>query len=300
MTQIGKVFISHASADKLFVDRLAADLAQRGVPIWYDRLDLKAGDSVPGKINEGLASSKYFLIVLSPRAVGSRWVQEELNAALVRQIAEAGTFLIPVLYQQCEIPPLVKHRRYVDFCQDYEAGLTELLDVFGKDAAVSVELEGKSLYPWPDLNPSGITQCYLHSTRFDKFFRLNCDLTWSVDHAINYIVETLKLPWNTEVSQLGMRWTFSYGIVFNGSGLILSNTLEQAGVSGGSVLKLSINGTYEDRWEKELRSMWDGSKMYEVGSAIRREQELKSWITNRGSLRQSRLKELADACFSHV
>lgn len=66
---VGKVFISHASGDKTFVDRLTADLAQRGVSLWYDKLDLRIGDSVPGKINEGLASSKYFITVLSPRSV---------------------------------------------------------------------------------------------------------------------------------------------------------------------------------------------------------------------------------------
>ncbi len=172
--------------------------------------------------------------------------------------------------------------------------------VFGKDAAVSAELDGKGLYPWPDLNQPDTTQCYLHSTRFDKLFRLSCDLAWSASRAIDYIVDTLKLPWRTEVSQLGMRWSFSYGIVFNDSALSLSQTLEQAGVSGGSVLKLNISGTYEDLWEKELRSMWDGSKLYEVMGAMRREQQLRQLIESRGRLDHKRLKELADACFAHV
>jgi hypothetical protein len=76
-----KVFISHASKDKNFVDRLVSDLAARGVPVWYDKLDVRLGDSIPGKINSGISEAKYFLIVLSPAAVKSKWVQEELNAA---------------------------------------------------------------------------------------------------------------------------------------------------------------------------------------------------------------------------
>lgn len=82
-TPIGKVFVSHSSADKSFVDRLIADLAAREIPIWYDKFDLRVGDSVTGGINKGLTSSKYFLIVLSKSAVASRWVTEELNAALI-------------------------------------------------------------------------------------------------------------------------------------------------------------------------------------------------------------------------
>jgi hypothetical protein len=68
-----KVFISHASRDKNFVDRLVSDLAARGVPVWYDKLDVRLGDSIPGKINSGISEAKYFLIVLSPAAVKSKW-----------------------------------------------------------------------------------------------------------------------------------------------------------------------------------------------------------------------------------
>ncbi len=65
MPPAGKVFVSHASADKPFVDRLVADLATRGISVWYDKLDLRLGESIPGSINTGLLESKYFAIVLS-------------------------------------------------------------------------------------------------------------------------------------------------------------------------------------------------------------------------------------------
>ena len=58
MSPVGKIFISHASADKPFVDRLVADLAANSVPVWYDKLNLRIRDSVPGSINAGLADSK--------------------------------------------------------------------------------------------------------------------------------------------------------------------------------------------------------------------------------------------------
>ena len=50
-TPIGKVFVSHASADNPFVDRLVADLAARAIPVWYDELNLRVGTSVTGGIN---------------------------------------------------------------------------------------------------------------------------------------------------------------------------------------------------------------------------------------------------------
>ena len=45
MSSIGKIFISHASTDKPFVDRLAADLAD-GNQLFLDGKEL-AGETVP-------------------------------------------------------------------------------------------------------------------------------------------------------------------------------------------------------------------------------------------------------------
>jgi hypothetical protein len=146
----GKVFISHASKDKNFVDRLVSDLAARGVPVWYDKLDVRLGDSIPGKINSGISEAKHFLIVLSPAAVKSKWVQEELNAALMRQVASAGTFLLPVLVEDRAVTQLLGHRRFANFREDYEAGLEELLEVFGRDTQAAELAEKNLANTWPD------------------------------------------------------------------------------------------------------------------------------------------------------
>jgi TIR domain len=154
---------SHTSKDKPFVDRLVSDLAAHGIPVWYDKLDLRLGDSIPGKINSGLSGAQYSLIVLSPAAVKSSWVREELNAALMRQVASAGTFLLPVLVEDCDVPPLLAHRRFADFRTDYRAGLAELLELFGralgrpKGRAKSLSIRGP-IWRFPTGNLSTCTQ----------------------------------------------------------------------------------------------------------------------------------------------
>jgi hypothetical protein len=296
----GKIFISHASKDKNFVDRLVSDLAAHGVPVWYDKLDVRLGDSTPGKINSGISEAKYFLIVLSPAAVKSKWVQEELNAALMRQVASAGTFLIPVLVEDCDVPPLLNHRRFADFRKDYEAGLEELLEVFGRDAKAA-ELAGKNLvHSWPDLEVSDREFIYLHSTRFDKFFRMNCDLEWTANRTIDYIVSMLSLPRRTEIPELGMRWSFSYKLVYGEHSVPLRTTLKEAGIVIGSIVKISISGSYKDLYENEIKQMWEPGKVYEIMSMRMRELELKKKIEDRGRLTQERLKQIADSCFAHV
>jgi TIR domain len=295
-----KVFISHSGHDKSFVDRLVSDLAKNGIPVWYDKLDLRIGESIPGKINDGLAGAKYFLIVLSPHSATSAWVREELNSALMMQVAAGGTFIIPVLLADCEIPRLLSHRRFADFRKDYDDALSELLSLWNTDHSVSAQMENKALYPWPDIETSDAEHVYLHSSRFDKFFRMNCSLSWTANHTIDYVVSTLHLPRNKELPELGMRWSFSYGLVYNDELITLSTTLQAAGVTTGNVLRINISGKYEDLYEKELSSMWDGSKMYEMSGALRRQAELQLRIRDRGPLTQMRLREVSNSCFKHV
>jgi hypothetical protein len=43
---------------------------------------------------------------------------------------------------------------------------------------------------------------------------MNCELEWTADRTINYIVSTLDLPRGKEFPELGMSWTFSYKLVY--------------------------------------------------------------------------------------
>ena len=300
MQTIGKVFISHSSADKDFVDRLVADLVKRSIPVWYDKMDIAIGDSIPGRVNEGLADCRHFLIVMSPSSMNSKWVQEELNAGLVRQIANSGSFIVPLMIKSCDVPPLLAHRRYADFTESYEDGLRDLLAVWGKDIEACEAVGKDSVFPWPDGANVGENFFYLHSERFDRFFRVACSLSSTCGVILDHLIESRSLPYRSEQPDLGFIWHFSYRLVFDGKSIPLSDTLEKAGVAQGSILKLSINGRFEDVHRKELNSMWDGSKMYEMGGAMQKERQLRDAIAARGPLTRENLRGFANRCFAHV
>jgi hypothetical protein len=124
-----KVFLSHSSQDKEFTDRLVVDLEKAGVDVWYDRWEIRAGDSIVSKINAGLKDSDYVLVVISPNSVGSPWVTLEINAALIESLGNRSSYLLPVLLADTDLPPVLRDRRYADFRRDYEGGLREVLDV---------------------------------------------------------------------------------------------------------------------------------------------------------------------------
>jgi tetratricopeptide (TPR) repeat protein len=136
-----RVFVSHSSEDKRFVQRLVEDLKSRGLPVWLDEVELEAGNSIIEKISKGLRDTDYLVIVLSQASVQSLWVRAELNAALMRQFSGKGTIVLPAIIEDCEIPALLQDRKYADFRRSYEEGLQTLLSVLEHEAVSASDLE---------------------------------------------------------------------------------------------------------------------------------------------------------------
>lgn len=75
------VFLSHTSIDKPFVEKIARDLNRLGIDAWVDKYEIKVGESIFWRVEEGLRESEYFAIVLSPEALASEWVRSEIAVA---------------------------------------------------------------------------------------------------------------------------------------------------------------------------------------------------------------------------
>jgi hypothetical protein len=90
------VFICHATEDKdSFVRSLAHQLRQAGIYVWYDEFTLSIGDSLRRKIDKGLATSRYGIVVLSPAFFAKQWPQYELDGLLEREF-DLGKVVLPI------------------------------------------------------------------------------------------------------------------------------------------------------------------------------------------------------------
>jgi TIR domain len=73
-----RLFISHASEDKKdFVEPLVTSL-EKIYEVWFDKRELAVGDSLFGKISEGLSSCDFGVVVLSPH-YAKKWPKAELG-----------------------------------------------------------------------------------------------------------------------------------------------------------------------------------------------------------------------------
>ena len=90
------VFISHASEDKDSVVRpLAFALKNKGVNVWYDEFELKIGDSLRRKIDQGLSKSKFGIVVISRSFIKKGWTNYELDGLMTKAIS-GQQILLPI------------------------------------------------------------------------------------------------------------------------------------------------------------------------------------------------------------
>jgi hypothetical protein len=94
------VFISHASEDKEAVTiPLAKALERAGLSVWLDRQELRLGDSLREKIDEGLANSQFGIVILSPSFLAKGWTRRELDGLFAVEDAAGRKVILPIWYQ---------------------------------------------------------------------------------------------------------------------------------------------------------------------------------------------------------
>jgi hypothetical protein len=92
-------FISHATEDKVdFVRPLADILKEYGFRIWYDEFELEVGDSLRESIDKGLVSSRYGIVVLSPKFLDKSWTKYELNSLVAKEV-EGQKVILPIWHK---------------------------------------------------------------------------------------------------------------------------------------------------------------------------------------------------------
>lgn len=94
------VFISHASEDKDEVVRPLADALQvLGLGVWYDEYTLRVGDSLRRKIDSGLATSRFGVVVLSQAFFAKNWPQYELDGLVTREQSRGEQIILPIWHK---------------------------------------------------------------------------------------------------------------------------------------------------------------------------------------------------------
>jgi hypothetical protein len=120
------LFLCHSSSDKGLVRMVNDDLRRLGANTWLDENKIKVGDSLVGKISDGLKDSQFMVVFLSPRSLKSLWTKREWQSFLSRQLSGSTITILPALLERCEIPSILADLKYADFTESYHDGLKQL------------------------------------------------------------------------------------------------------------------------------------------------------------------------------
>lgn len=127
-----EVFLSHSSADRGFVTRLAEVVRRHGVPVWYSDDNILGAQQWHDEIGAALGRCDWLVLVLSPSSVASRWVKMELLYSL--QQDRFDRHIVPILYRPCDHAELswtLASLQMVDFQNDFDEGCAALLRIWG-------------------------------------------------------------------------------------------------------------------------------------------------------------------------
>jgi len=153
------VFISHSSQDKPTVRAVAERLRADGLKVWLDEWEIKPGDSIPAKIEEGLEHSRVLVFCMSANAFGSDWSQLESYTFRFRDPLNKERRFIPLRLDETPIKgslaqflyinwlPAEREHEYVKLLNACSAKInlaTEMLTICRQQAEKSVQLEYKT------------------------------------------------------------------------------------------------------------------------------------------------------------
>ena len=134
MDGLKDVFICHASEDKQTIVKVLINaLDKEKISYWYDEAEIKWGDSIPQKINEGLRTSRFVIVVLSNAFISKNWPQKELNSSLNIEASTGQKRILPLIagdkeernriFQQY---PVLNDKRYIIWDNDTQKIIQEL------------------------------------------------------------------------------------------------------------------------------------------------------------------------------
>ena len=109
-----KVFLSHSSKDKTKVRKIAAYLKENGIYVWIDEAEIRIGDSLLAKISDGIVDVDYLFACISNNSINSEWVNKELEIAMNQEIQKKKIIVVPVLFDNCDIPLFLRNKLYAD------------------------------------------------------------------------------------------------------------------------------------------------------------------------------------------
>jgi len=130
---VHKAFLSFGWEDRDLAKRIAESLQANGIDTWWAEWEIRAGDSLRRKIDEGLRDCTDFLVLLTPASIDKPWVNQEMDAGFVRKVESQARF-IPIRHGLAvtALPPPLLRGMLSPALEDFDSDIRKLIhDILG-------------------------------------------------------------------------------------------------------------------------------------------------------------------------
>ena len=113
---MANIFVSYTGSDRHWAQWIGGELSALGHRPRIHEQEVRGGDSFIGWMNQRLRDADHTLCIISPAyLVAAPFSQGEFEAAISRaQTTPTHNFLLPVVVEGCELPPLLHYRSHCD------------------------------------------------------------------------------------------------------------------------------------------------------------------------------------------
>ncbi|MCP4363550.1 MAG: SUMF1/EgtB/PvdO family nonheme iron enzyme [Chloroflexi bacterium] len=149
-----QIFVSHSSKDAEMAQRVAHDLRANGYDIFITPDSIRPGEKWVPAIGRGLDESGVFLVLLTPNAINSKWVNNEANTAIALDNENEARLLF-LNVQDCKPPSLWRQWQSLSFRdKEYEWNMEALLSELKRETVSSPQISRPPAQPeTPDPKP---------------------------------------------------------------------------------------------------------------------------------------------------
>lgn len=113
------VFLSHSAKDKGVVREITNRPKSDGVRVWFDDWEIRPGDSIPAKIEDGLEHSRVLVLCLSAQALVADWPQLESHTFRFKDPLNHNRRFIPLRLDDAPTKGSLAQFSYIDWRPDH-------------------------------------------------------------------------------------------------------------------------------------------------------------------------------------
>lgn len=134
-----KVFLSYSNNDRDFADRLFSKVQELDASLFLDSLNLSPGEHILSAMRSRIAAADVLVLLLSPHALESQWVQRELEYAVSKELRQRSITIVLLKVRPCRVPQYLQSSTIIDATRDFDRAVAKLASLLKTASLVQFE-----------------------------------------------------------------------------------------------------------------------------------------------------------------